>query len=59
MHRCVAVAARPVNEMALSSLAERLRPRVYQKGQLITRQGQSGDSMFFVMVGRACGLVAV
>ena len=51
--------ARPVNEMALSSLAERLRPRVYQKGQLIMRQGQSGDSMIFVMVGRVCGLVGV
>ena len=51
LERCTAVTARSVDESALKILAERLRPRIYQAGHFITKQGEPGDSMYFIIVG--------
>jgi CRP-like cAMP-binding protein len=52
LKKCIAVTARTLADSALEVFAEKLRPRVYQEGQYITRKGEPGDSMFFVMLGR-------
>jgi len=49
---CAAVTTRSVAVSALKSLAEVLRPRVYQAESYITRRGEPGDSMFFVVMGQ-------
>lgn len=52
LEKCAAVATRTVAASALKSLAEVLRPRVYQAGSCITKRGEPGDSMFFVVMGQ-------
>jgi hypothetical protein len=52
LQKCIAVTTRDVAESALKNLAEVLRPRVYQAGQIITKRGEPGDSMFFVVMGQ-------